>query len=83
MSGARLRGWLACDDFQTLLVLTIFSAGQQMGYPSSWRELPIRRVTVAGWLKSGSECRCVRRAEIEEAPEDGKWRSLALPMLRQ
>ena len=86
MSGARLCGWLACDEFQTLLVLMILSmlsAGQQMGYPSSWRELPIRRVTVAGWLKSGSECRCARRAEIDEAPDDGKWGRLALPMFRQ
>ena len=30
-----------------------------------------------------SECRCVRRAEIEEAPDDGKWDTLALPMFRQ
>ena len=26
----------------------------------------------AGWLEFGSEYRCVRRAEIEEAPDDGK-----------
>ena len=26
-SGARLPGWLACDGFQTLLVLIILSAG--------------------------------------------------------
>ena len=40
-------------------------------------------VAAAGWLESGSEYRCVRRAEIEEAPNDAKWRSLALPMFRQ
>ena len=37
----------------------------------------------AGWLESGSECRCVRRAEIEEAPDVGKWGPLELPMFRQ
>ena len=30
-----------------------------------------------------SECRCVRRAEIEEEPDDSKRRPLALPMFRQ
>ena len=30
-------------------------------------------VAAAGWLEFGSEYRCVRRAEIEEAPDDGKW----------
>ena len=48
-SGARLRGWLVCYGFQTLLVLMILSAGQQKGYPSSWRELPIRRGR-SGWM---------------------------------
>ena len=28
VSGARLRGWLVCDGFQTLLVSMILSAGQ-------------------------------------------------------
>ena len=83
MGGARLLGWLACNGFQTLLVLMMLSAGQQKGHPSSWRGLPLCRVAAAGWLESGSECRCVRRAEVEEAPDDGKWRSLALPMFRQ
>ena len=84
MSGARLLGWLACDGFQTLSVLMMLSAGQQKGHLSSWRGLPLRvGVAAAGWLESQSECRCVRRAEIEEAPDDGKWRPLALPMLRQ
>ena len=32
MSGARLRGWLACGGFQTLLVLRILFAGQQKGH---------------------------------------------------
>ena len=73
MSGARLCGWLACDGFQTLLFLMILSAGQQKGHPSSWLRLPLRRVAAAGWLEFGSEYRCVRRAEIEEAPDDGKW----------
>ena len=40
-------------------------------------------VAAAGWLESGSECRCVRRAEIEEAPDDGKWGPLVLPMFCQ
>ena len=40
-------------------------------------------VAAAGWLEYGSECRCVRRAEIEEAPDDGKWGPLTLPMFRQ
>ena len=31
------------------------------------------RVAAAGWLEFGSEYRCVWRAEIEEAPDDGKW----------
>ena len=40
-------------------------------------------VAAAGWLESGSECRCVRRAEVEEAPDDCKWGPLALSMFRQ
>ena len=40
-------------------------------------------VAAAGWLESGSECRCVQRAEIEEAPDDSKRRPLALLMFRQ
>ena len=83
LSGATLLGWLACEGFQTLLVLMMLSAGQQKGHPSSWRALPLRIGRSTGWLESGSECRCVQRAEIEEAPDDGKWRSLVLPMLRQ
>ena len=83
MSGARLRGWLACDEFQTLLDLMILSAGQQKGHPSSWRELLLRRVAAAGSLESGSECRCVRRGKFQEAPDDGKRRPLALPKFRQ
>ena len=43
VSGARLRGWLACGGFQTLLALMILPAGQQKGHPSSWRGLPLRR----------------------------------------
>ena len=43
VSGARLRGWLVCDVFQTLLVSMILSAGQQKGHPSRWRGLPLRR----------------------------------------
>ena len=43
MSGARLLGLLACDGFQTLLVLMMLSAGQQKGHPSRWRGLPLRR----------------------------------------
>ena len=43
MSGARLLGWLACDGFQTLLVLMMLSSGQQKGHPSSWCGLPLRR----------------------------------------
>ena len=39
-------------------------------------------VAAAGWLEFGSEYRCVRRAEIEEAPNDGKWGPLAWPMFR-
>ena len=72
LSCARLCGWLDCSGFQTLLVSMLLSAGQQKGHPSSWRRLPLRRVAAAGWLESGSECRCVRRAEIEEASDDGK-----------
>ena len=83
MNGARLRGWLACNGFWTLLVLMILSAGQQKGHPNSWLGLPLRRVAAAGWLESGSECRCVRRAEIDEAPDYGKWGLLVLPMFRQ
>ena len=81
LSGARLLGWLACDGFQTLLVLIMLSSGQHKGHPSSWRALPLRRGRSR--LESGSECRCVRRAEIEDALDDGKWRSLALPMFSQ
>ena len=43
LSGARLLGWLACDGFQTFLVLMILSAGQQKGPPSSWHGLPLCR----------------------------------------
>ena len=39
-SGARLLGWLACDGFQTLLVLMMLSAGQQKDHPGSWCRLP-------------------------------------------
>ena len=76
-SGARLRGWLACDGIRMLLVLMLLSAGQQKGHPSSWRV----GVAAAGWLESGGECSCVRRAEI--APHEGKWVPLALLMFRQ
>ena len=37
----------------------------------------------AEWLESGSECRCVQRAQIEKAPDDGKRDPLTLPMFRQ
>ena len=80
---SRLCGWLACGEFQTLLALMILSAGQQKGHPSSWRGCHSVGVAAAGWLESESECRCVRRAEIEEAPDDGKGRPLALPMFCQ
>ena len=43
VSGARLRRWLVCDGFETLLVSIILSAGQQKGHPSSWLGLPLRR----------------------------------------
>ena len=83
LSGARLRGWLACGRFQTLLALMILSAGQQKGHPCSWQGCHSVGVAAAGWLESGSECGCVRRAEIEEAPDDGKRGPLALTMFRQ
>ena len=83
MSGARLLGWLACNGFQTFLVFMMRSAGQQKGHPSSWHGCYSVGVAAAGWLESGSECRCEQRAEIEEAPADGKWRPLALPLFRQ
>ena len=84
VSGARLRGWLVCDGFQTLLVSMILSAEQQKGHPSiAGVSCPSVGVAAAGWLESGSEYRCVRRAEIEEAPDDGKWGPLALPKFRQ
>ena len=57
LSGARLLGWLACDGFQTLLVLMMLSAGQQKGHPSSWRVLLLRRdrsswmVRVREWMQ--------------------------------
>ena len=38
-------------------------------------------VAAAGWLEPGGECRCMRRAEIEEAPDDGKWGPLALSIV--
>ena len=55
----------------------ILSAGLQKGHPSSWPGLPLRTlgVAAAGWLEFGSEYRWVRRAEIEEAPDDGKWQA--------
>ena len=81
LSGAGLLGWLACDGFQTLLVMMMLSTGQQKGHPNSWRGLPLPRGR-SSWLESGSEYRCVRRAEIEESPDDGKWGPLALPMCR-
>ena len=34
-------------------------------------------------MKARSECRCVRRAEIEEAPDDGNSGQLALPIFRK
>ena len=40
-------------------------------------------VAAAGWLESGSEGRCVWQPEIEEAPDDGKEGSLALPKFHQ
>ena len=83
VSGARLCGWLACGGFQTLLALMILSAGQQKGHRIAGVGCHSVGVAAAGWLESGSECRCVRRAEIEEAPDDGKRRPLALPMFRQ
>ena len=74
---------MASGGFQILLALMILSARKQKGRPSSWRGLPLRRVAAAGCLESGSEFRCVQRAEIEDAPDDGKWAQLALPMACQ
>ena len=82
-SGARLRGWLVCDGFQTLLALMILSAGQQKGHPSSCRWLPLRRGRSSWMVRVRGESRCVRRAEIEEAPDDGKRGPLVLPTFRQ
>ena len=72
MGGARLRGWLACGGFQTLLVLMILSAGQQKVTRVAGASCHFVGVAAAGWLEAGSECRCVQQAEIEEAPDDGK-----------
>ena len=83
MSGARLRGWLACGGFQTLLVLMILFTRQQRVTRVASADCHSVGVAAAGWLESGSECRCVRRAEIEEAADDGKWGPLALPMFGQ
>ena len=83
VSGVRLRGWLVCDGFQTLLVSMILSAGKQKGHRVAGSGCHSVGVAAAGWLESGSECICVRRAEIEEAPDDGKWAPLALPKFRQ
>ena len=83
MSGARLRGWLVFGGFQTLLVLMMLSAGQQRVTRVAGARCHSVGVAAAGWLESGGECRCVRRAEIEEEPDDGKWRPLALSMFRQ
>ena len=83
VSGARLCGWLACGGLQTLLALMILSVGQQRVTREAGAGCHSVGVAAAGWLESGSECRCVRRAEFEEAPDDGKRRPLALPMFRQ
>ena len=83
MSGARLCGWLACGGFQTLLALMILSAGSKRVTRVAGSGCHSVGVAAAGWLEFGSENRCVRRAEIEEAPDDGKWVPLALPMFSQ
>ena len=83
VSGARLCGSLACGGLQTLLALMILSVGQQRVTREAGAGCHSVGVAAAGWVESGSECRCVRRAEIEEAPDDGKRRPLALPMFRQ
>ena len=80
LSGARLRGWLACGGFQTLLALMIYLPGSERVIPVAGAGCHSVGVTAVGWLESGSECSCVRRAEIEEAPGDGKWGLLALPV---
>ena len=54
VSGARLRGWLVCDGFQTLLVSLILSAGQQKGHPSSWLGPPLR-MGRSSWMVSVRE----------------------------
>ena len=51
-----------------------------MAVRASYSGDPFVGVAAAGWLESESECRCVWRAEIEEAPDDGKWGPLALLM---
>ena len=79
--GSRLEA-SSSDGFQTLWVLMILSAGQQKGHPSRWRGLPLRRGCSSCMVRARSECRCVRQAEIEEAPDDGKWGPLALPKFR-
>ena len=59
MSGARLLGWLACDGFQTLLVLMMLSARQQKGHPIiivAGAGCHSVGVVAAGWLESESEC---------------------------
>ena len=83
MSGVRLCGWLVCDGFQTLLVSMILSAGSKRVTRVAGSGCHSVGFAAAGWLESESECRCVRRAEIEEAPDDGKEGSLALPKFRQ
>ena len=72
------------DGFQTLLVLMILSAGSKRVTRVAGAGCHSVGVAATGWLESGSssECRCVRRAEIEEAPDDGKWGPLALPKFR-
>ena len=54
VSGARLLGWLACDGFQTLLVLMMLSAGKQKDHPSRWLGLPLRRGR-SSWIVSVRE----------------------------
>ena len=83
MSGATLLGWLACDGFQTLLVLMMLYAEQQRVSGVAGTGCHSVGVAAAGWLESRTECRFVRPPQIEEAPVDGKWRPLALPMFRQ
>ena len=76
----------SCDGgFQTLLVLMILSAEQQIKRVTRVAGEGCHSILVAaaGWFESGSVCRCVRPAEIEEAPVAGGWGPLALPMLRQ